>query len=131
MNRIPNIVFVCEHGAAKSIVAAAYLNKFASEVGLDLHAVARGTNPDDELSPQAIEGLRKDYLSPTESVPQKLTLADMQSAQRVVTFCDLPVEYQVQVSLERWDDVPSVSENYAEARDAIVKHIYQTLKSLS
>lgn len=27
----PRIVFVCEHGAAKSVIAAAYFNKLAAE----------------------------------------------------------------------------------------------------
>ena len=125
------VIFVCEHGAAKSIIAAAYFNKFAREVGLDLHAIARGTTPDHELSPRAVEGLVKDGLAPTESAPQKLTLSDIKSAQQVVTFCELPAEYQGQVGFERWDDIPPVSENYAESRDAIINHIRQTLKSLS
>jgi len=127
MPQNPVIIFVCEHGAAKSIVAAAYFNKLASDLGLDLRAIARGTNPDDELSPQAIKGLSKDGLTPTESAPQKLTQADMQSGQRVVTFCELPIEFQQQAIVERWDDVPLVSENYEKARDAIIEHIRQML----
>ena len=119
---MPVIVFVCEHGAAKSVVAAAYFNYFAKESDLNLQAIARGTNPDNELSPQAIQGLSKDGLTPQESTPQKLTSADVQSGQRVIAFCELPIEYQ-QALVERWDDVPPVSENYETARDAIIKHI--------
>jgi len=29
--------------------------------------------------------------------------------------------------VERWDDVPTVSDGYARARDAIVKHLEQLL----
>ncbi len=118
------IVFVCEHGAAKSIIATAYFNRFAQERELSWQAIARGTNPAQELSPQAVEGLSKDGLTPTESRPQKLSLADIQSAQRVVTFCELPAEYQQQAIIERWDDVPPVSENYETAREAIIRHIH-------
>ena len=130
MNQSSVIVFVCEHGAAKSIVAAAYFTKLASEMGLDLQAVARGTSPDEELSPQAIQGLLEDGLTSAESTPQRLTQVDIQSAQRVITFCELPSEYQQQTIMERWDDVPPISKNYGLARDAIVRHIRQTLKSL-
>jgi arsenate reductase (thioredoxin) len=121
------IVFVCEHGAAKSIVAAAYFNQLAREAGLDLRAIARGTNPDYELSPLAIKGLSEAGLTPTESSPQKLTEADMQSAQRVITFCELPTEYQEQVIVERWDDIPPVSVGYEKARDVIIERIRQML----
>jgi protein-tyrosine-phosphatase len=128
MNTNLTVVFVCEHGAAKSILAAAYFNQFASEMGLNLHAVARGTHPDTHLSPQAVKGLSEDGLTPTESVPQKLTEADLQSAQQVIAFCELPVEYHGQTIVERWDDIPPVSENYAQARDVLVERVRQMLK---
>jgi protein-tyrosine-phosphatase len=127
MNPNSTIVFVCEHGAAKSVVAAAYFNQFAKERRLPLRAIARGTHPEDHVSPQALKGLGEDGLSPNESVPQKLTEADIQSAQRVIAFCELPVEYHRQTVIEHWEDIPSVSENYARARDVITEHIRQML----
>lgn len=127
MNQNLTVVFVCEHGAAKSILAAAYFNRLANDMGLNLHAMARGTNPDHEISPQTVTGLSEDGLAPTELAPQKLTVADIQNAQRVITFCELPTEYQHQVIVERWDDIPPVSENYEKARDAIIKRIRQML----
>jgi len=128
MNRNSTIVFVCEHGAAKSVIAAAYFNKLAGETNLDVHAIARGTNPDLELSPKAVTGLRDDGLTPTELVPQKISLADVESAQRIITFCELPDEYKEKVILEQWDGVPPVSENYKKARDAIVERINKLLE---
>jgi len=123
MNQNSIIVFICEHGAAKSIVAAAYFNKLASDLGLNLRAIARGTHPDRELSPIAVNGLHEDWLTPTEYVPRKLSLADIESAQRVVTFCEVPLEYHEKAIIERWDGVPPVSENYEKARDAIIERI--------
>ena len=123
MNQNSIIVFICEHGAAKSIVAAAYFNKLASDLGWDLRAIARGTHPDRELSPIAVNGLHEDWLTPTEYVPRKLSLADIESAQRVVTFCEVPLEYHEKAIIERWDGVPPVSENYEKARDAIIERI--------
>lgn len=130
MNQNSTIVFVCEHGAAKSIVAAAYFNHLASEAGLDLRAIARGTQPDNELSPQTINGLSADGLMPTELSPQKLTEAEMQSAQRVISFCELASEYKPQGMIERWDDVPPISENYEKARDAIIEHLNQLISNI-
>lgn len=117
------ILFVCEHGAAKSILAAAYFNKLAGERNLGLRAAARGTHPDPELSSQTITGLRTDGLIPTETSPQQLTQADIDHAEHIVTFCEIPAEFQNKISTERWDDIPPVSENYATARDAILEKL--------
>lgn len=125
-----NIVFVCEHGAAKSVIAAAHFNKLAGERNLDVRAIARGTNPDAELSQKAVQGLKNDGLTPTESIPQKLTMADVETAQRVVTFCDIPKEYQGKTAFDRWDGVPPVSEAYEKARDMILEEINQLMNSL-
>jgi protein-tyrosine-phosphatase len=121
------IIFVCEHGAAKSIIAAAYFNKLAEETNIDVRAIARGTHPDNELSPNTIKGLRADGLTPIESVPQKLSPNDLQSAQQIISFCELPEEYQNKIPIEQWNDVPPVSQNYETARDTIRKHLNQLL----
>ena len=130
MSHHPHIVFVCEHGAAKSIMAAAFFNKFAAEASLELRASARGTNPDAELSATAIAGLHEDGLTPTESFPQKLSLEDIESAQRIVSFCELPEEYHKKTFVEQWDDIPPVSENYEKARDAIRERINELLNRI-
>jgi len=124
------IVFVCEHGAAKSILAAAYFNKLAQEEKLNLHAVARGTHPDAELSSKTIAGLQKDGLTPTESIPTKLTREEIESAQQIVWFCDVPDEYHQQAIVEQWLDIPPVSEDYETSRDAIVERIRKLIGHL-
>ena len=121
----PIIVFVCEHGAAKSIIAAAYFNKLAEEANSEIRAMARGTTPDQELSPKTVSGLKVDGLIPTGMIPQKLSIEDVEGAQKIVTFCELPVEYQSHVPIETWDGIPPVSENYELARDEIVKRVKQ------
>src|SRR5688572_2352266 len=117
------LVFVCEHGAAKSIIAAAYFNKLARNRNLHLTAIARGTHPDAELSSKAVSGLLSDGLTPTELVPTQLNMADLESAQQVVGFCVLPEEYYQKARVEYWDGIPPVSEDYERARDAIVAHL--------
>ena len=124
------VVFVCEHGAAKSVIAAAYFNKLASETDLKSRAIARGTNPDDELSPSAIAGLREDGLTPAVSVPQKLSMEDAESAQRIISFCELPEGYQQKAIIEQWDGIPPVSENYEKARDVILEKLKALIKEL-
>jgi protein-tyrosine-phosphatase len=127
----PIIVFVCEHGAAKSVVAAAYFNKLARQANLGFHAIARGTHPDQELAPSAITGLHQDGLTPSEPVPRNLSLADVEAAQRTITFCELPDEFHQKGSIEQWDGIPPVSEDYEQARDAILERINKLMNELA
>jgi len=122
------IVFVCEHGAAKSVIAAAYFNKLAGERKLDAYAIARGTLPDQELSQKTIAGLHEDGLILTESIPQKLSFAEVESARQVVSFCELPEEFQQKATIEYWDDVPPVSELYKKVRDVILVKLNRLIK---
>ena len=124
------IIFVCEHGAAKSILAAAYFNKLAQERNLSLHAIARGTHPDEEISPITVAGLHEDGLTPNESVPQKLSLEEIESAQQIIAFCELSSEFKQKVKIEQWSDIPPVSENYEKARDMIVEYLRHLINNL-
>lgn len=130
MNHYSKILFVCEHGAAKSIIAAAYFNKLARDRNLNLTAMARGTHPDAELSSKAVAGLQADGLTPPELVPTKLDPGDLEFAHQVISFCILPEEYHQKASVEYWDDVPAVSENYERARDAIVVYLKELIDHL-
>lgn len=53
-------MFVCEHGSAKSVIAAAELKRIAKEKGLDLNILARGTNPDAEIPKLVRDRLKAD-----------------------------------------------------------------------
>jgi protein-tyrosine-phosphatase len=130
MNRKPIVVFVCEHGAAKSIIAAAYFNRFARETNLSFHAVARGTHPDAELSSKTVAGLREDGLTPAEAIPIQLTLEDIESARQIVSFCNLPEEYYPKARIEHWLDIPPVSEDYKVSRNAILQQIHKFIGKL-
>jgi protein-tyrosine-phosphatase len=120
----------CGHVAAKSIIAAYYFNKIAQERNLSLHAIARGTHPDAELSPKTVAGLREAGLAPTEAGPQELTREELESAQRIVSFCDLSNETHQKAVVEQWDDIPPVSEDYQKARDAIVARLEAFIEKL-
>src|SRR5687768_1704313 len=57
---VPAVVFVCEHGTAKSVIALAHFQKLARERGLPLRAISRGSSPDPALPPFMVSGLRGD-----------------------------------------------------------------------
>jgi protein-tyrosine-phosphatase len=124
------VLFVCEHGSAKSVVAAAHFNRIAADRGLPFRAISRGTVPDDEMAPAAVKGLLGDGLKPDDPVPTKLGQADLDAAVRVVTFCDLPPELEVASPLERWE-VPPVSTEYTGSRDAMLANIERLLRELT
>jgi protein-tyrosine-phosphatase len=127
--RPETVVFVCEHGSAKSVVAAAHFNRIAAERGLALRAVSRGTDPDPALAPPAVEGLHADGLVAGEATPRVLVQADLDAAVRIVAFGDLPPELAPRSEVQRWD-VPPVSSGYEASRDAMIERIERLIDAL-
>jgi arsenate reductase len=121
-------VFVCEHGAAKSVVAAAWLRRLAADAGIELQAVACGTDPADDLSTAAVDGLRRDGIEPAEPVPQPISTADIQAAWRVIALSpEIQPGALESVPFETWD-VPAISDGYETARDDIVNRLRTLLR---
>ena len=121
---VADVVFICEHGAAKSVVASEYFNQLAAERGLAVRAIARGADPQAELSVSAFKGLKADGLAPTLDAPHPLTAAEVRRSARVIAFdCEQPTMKALRSMDTCWDDVPTVSEDYARARDAIRVHV--------
>ena len=87
------VLFVCRHGAAKSVLAAADFRRVAVERGLDMEAVAAGLDPDPEVAQILIEALPADGLG--EHKPHAVTAADLASASRVITFNLAPDELPI------------------------------------
>jgi protein-tyrosine-phosphatase len=125
----PRVLFVCLHGAAKSVIGAAHFRRLAAARGLALDAVAAGTEPDAELAPGAVKGLAADGLRATPSRPRPVTLYDLASASRIVSFgCDVaPAKGQ---RVDQWE-VPAVSDGYAAARDRIVAQVERLVSELA
>jgi protein-tyrosine-phosphatase len=123
------ILFVCEHGSAKSIVAAAHFNHLMREQNLSFRAIARGTHPDEAIAPKAAQGLKTDGVELGDLKPELLSPYDLANAEQVITFCELPAKYNAKPD-ERWDEVPPISEDYALARAAIVEHLNELIRDL-
>ena len=124
MSASRSILFVCLHGAAKSVLAAADFKKLAAERGLAITADAAGTEPDPAIAPGVVAALRAEGVELGQTRPRRVTAADTARADRVVTFgCELGETMPTAVPVERWDDVPAVSENLPLARAAIRRHL--------
>jgi arsenate reductase (thioredoxin) len=131
--QVQTILFVCEHGSAKSVIAAAHLNRLAEQKNLPYRAIARGTNPDPEIPQQVRLDLAKDGLDVATWKPRLVAEKDVREAARVVTFgCKLPFPKKITADkLVDWKDVPSTSEDYERARTMIVDKIDALIKTLT
>jgi arsenate reductase (thioredoxin) len=125
------VVFVCEHGAAKSVIAAAYFNKMAKERNLNYEAVCRGNVPDAEVSPSAKEGLTQEKLLDDSVQPTKLSFTDTVGTERIILFTKLPPDFKTTIETEDWSGIKNVDSDYKQRRDAIIKNINTLLDTLS
>jgi len=123
------VLFVCLHGAAKSVIGAAHFRRLAAARGLSIDAVAAGTEPDPALAPGAVKGLAGDGLTAAPVRPRPVTLYDLNSATRVVSFgCDItPARGQ---RVDQWE-VPAVSDGYEAARERIVANVERLVSELA
>lgn len=126
----PTVVFVCEHGAAKSLIATAYFNKFAAERGLAARATFRGVDPQDALSVRAVAGLKEDGLPVPDGRPTVIAATDVTAATHIFAIgCTLPASATQSGKAGSWDDVPD-DQGYGPMRDAIVRHVRALIDTL-
>ena len=128
------VLFVCQHGNVKSLMAASYFNQEAEKLGLPYRAVARGVALDSTTVPEPIaEGLRADGVDVSGFHPAEVRASETAASARVVTIgATLPPEAQKAAGarIEQWNDVPPASENFAGARDAIKAHVQLLIEKL-
>jgi hypothetical protein len=120
----PRVVFVCEHGSVKSLMAASYFNQRAQAKGLRVRAVARGVDPERTVPPAVRDGLRAAGFDVSEYRPQLLRASDVEGATLVVSFDEDVFEMVAgRARYVKWDNLPSVLSNYARGKDAILERI--------
>ena len=128
MKTPPFVLFVCLHGSAKSVIASQYFRRLAVERGVDVEVNSAGTEPDPTIPPGVVRGLLADGIDVSGLRPRAVTRQEVARASRVVAFgCDLGETTSSGTPIERWDDVPAVSEDFKKARDAIVVRVSRLL----
>ena len=128
MTRRPSVLFVCLHGSAKSLIALEHFRRLAAERGVVVDADSAGTEPDADIPARVVQGLLAEGIDVRERRPRAVVQADVERASRVVAFaCDLGNLARPELALERWDDVPAVSEDFKKARDVIVSRLPRLL----
>ena len=123
------ILFVCQHGGAKSVIAASYFN----QLGLPFHGVAAAAeDPYEEVPAPVVELLQRDGVDVRDFKPRRVDDTDLDGAMRVVSIgCDLSgvpgsqpgTDDGLRARLSSWDDVPPASEDLEGSVAAIRRHV--------
>lgn len=127
-----HIVFVCEHGSVKSLVAMEYFNRRAKERGVPFRAVARGPTPEQTVPHAVRDGLRSDGFDVSAFEPRKFEASDVAHAALIVSFDqDLARIVVAQRRYLKWDDLPRVLTDYTRGKDEIVRHVDALIDELA
>lgn len=126
----PTILFMCPHGAAKSLMASAYFQKMAKERGLNVRVDSAGTEPDPELSKGVVAHLQKNGYAIPIAKPRAATSGDMQTADIVISIgCDLSKLSPPPGKIRDWT-VPDFSANFDRAEQAIRDQVIKLVDEL-
>ena len=126
---VQTVVFVCAHGAAKSVLAGSYFNFLAAQQGIPARAIARGTEPDAEVSERV--RLDVDSVGATLCVdqPTRLMRDDITNADLLVAF-DLDERELGGHPHRSWNALPPLSGDFERARAVIVAHVQKLVAEL-
>ena len=125
------VVFVCLHGSVKSQMAAAHFNRIAKERGLPVVAISRGIALDDNIPPSIRDGLAGDGLAPPTDIPLTLTSEEAAAAAKIFAFDEVPAHLRGHAEVTYWSDVPPATKDYVAARNAIVRHLFEVVGSMT
>jgi len=84
------VLFLCPHGAAKSVLASAYFQRAAKERGLNVRVDAAGTEPDPAVSQAVADHLRENGYEVPVKKPRKVTGQDLEAAGRAHSHAPRP-----------------------------------------
>ena len=127
------VVFVCEHGTVKSVVAMAWFTRLSRERHLPVRAISRGTALDAAIPDVVRKGLKADGFEFPAFTPTVFTEADLAGAIAVISLDEPTVGRTVarRASTQAWNGLPSVMQNYEVARDSIRRRVRTLVDSLS
>lgn len=127
-----SVLFLCPHGGAKSVMAAAFFNQLAEERGLPFTATAAAAEDPYAAVPEPVASLLQDEGVDVRSYePRHVAAEDADGAAKVITIgCDPATLGAVTAPVERWDDVPQASEDLDASASAIRRHVVALLDGL-
>ena len=120
----PNsVVFVCERGSAKSLIAATLFNRIAAERSLPIRAIARGLAPDGKVPETVVRALGAEGFDVASFEPARASDVELSAATRVVGMGIHPAALgSKRADIEIWSDMPS-SADYRAFRGVLLDRI--------
>jgi arsenate reductase len=116
------VLFICEFGTAKSVIARELFRRRAASRGIAVAAISRGLVIEDHITPELRRNLTADGINSNAEPFQVLQPQDWQAAKVVVAFNPLPNTIP-KAKVRDWTDVPSVVSKYPAARTEMDKRI--------
>ena len=112
------VLFICEFGTAKSVIARELFRRRALSRGMAVLAISRGLVVEDHLTPELRQRLAVDGIDPYSEGFKVLQPQDWRKASVIVAFNPLPKSVP-KAKVRDWMDVPSVVSQYPAARAAM------------
>jgi arsenate reductase (thioredoxin) len=125
----PRILSICQFGTAKSAIAREFFRRRARERGISVSAFSRGLAIADHISPPLKAALRGEGIDPAHDRARILAQRDLRAADIVVFFAPLPTAL-TPVTARDWASLPSVNDNWPQARADLVRRIDALLDEL-
>lgn len=97
---------------------------------MPLVVFSRGITPEEHRPESLTSQLVRDGIDTAAEPLRKLTQADLDAADRVILFNQLPGGLAA-ASIEDWTDLPSMIENYADTRADLDRRIDDLLSRLA
>jgi len=129
--RVPRVLFICRYATVKSATARELLRKRARERGVGVKVRSRGITPVDHLPPAIRQRLIDQFgIDPAAERPQALQQADLDRADVVVLFDNLPPSLHKMGPLD-WTDQPSLLEQFEPSMAYLEAHLAVLLDRLA
>ena len=126
------VLFLCQHGGAKSVVAASHFNRLAAERDLPFVAsAAAAEDPYDAVPAPVADYLQAEGVDVRNLEPHHVTPIEIDTAARVITIgCSLSDSEGPALISDRWDDVPPASDDLDASVAAIRRHVEELAEEL-
>ena len=126
----PRVLFICQFGTAKSAIAREFFRRRARERGISVSAFSRGLTLEDHISPPLRTALREEGIDSAHDLARKLAKPDLRAADIIVFFNPLPPSLGP-VAARDWMTLPSVNDNWPQARADLVQRIDALLDEIA
>ena len=132
MTTAKNILFLCPHAAAKSVLAMTYFADLAAKTGLDMTVNNAGTDPDPIIQAPVEAYLKTEGFDRSGFIPSLLSDAKLNAADIIVSMgCIDASDAPAGTRFLDWSDVPMLSDGFQVSRDKIYAHVVELVEELA